>query len=319
MRIESLAYFLEIAQSGSFSLAARRLYVSQQGLSKSVQALERELDTVLFERAGKRLRLTDAGRALVPLARTCIEDQRALKEAMRPFSRPPAEDGKPHLVAMPFVASGLFTAMREQLDARGLRNVVLEEKGLPEIMRALAGSGAEAGAAERAAMVAVPDPAVFSEAEGGGVSFVPLFESSIVLMGTRELVSPRKRFYTVQEVSLLPVACYSEPVLDGILEKMFSGCPLRNVVMHASNLPMLDEYVSGGRAVTFSDSFSAYLDAGASDLLFMPVKDAPSFSVGFAYAPSGVSRRMLDYIARFKACVEEACGPYLAKHPLTRP
>ena len=79
MRIESLHYFLEVARIGSFSLAARQLYVSQQGLSKAVQSLEKELGTALFERTGKRIRLTEAGFDLVPLATACVEDYAALE------------------------------------------------------------------------------------------------------------------------------------------------------------------------------------------------------------------------------------------------
>ena len=40
MRFEALAYFLEIAESGSFTQASKRLFVSQQGLSKAIKALE---------------------------------------------------------------------------------------------------------------------------------------------------------------------------------------------------------------------------------------------------------------------------------------
>ena len=93
MRIASLRYFLEIAQFGSFSLAARKLYSSQQGLSKAVQALEKELGVDLFERSGKNVHLSEAGRAFAPLARRCVDAHDAAKEAMLRFART-AEDAE---------------------------------------------------------------------------------------------------------------------------------------------------------------------------------------------------------------------------------
>lgn len=313
MRIESLAYFLEIAQAGSFSLAARRLYVSQQGLSKAVKALERELDVVLFERAGKRIRLTEAGCALVPLAQACIEDHRKAKDAMRAFARRVDARGKPRVQAMPFVANGLFTLMKNELDARGLREVVLEERGLPGIVHALVRGARDD---EGLAMVVLPRKMLHCLLRNPAVAFVPLFEASIVLVGTKELISPKRRSLAVREVAALPIVYFSEPILDGILADMFASCPFQNVVMHSSNVQMLDEYVANGRAVTFTDSFSAYLDDGSEELLFVPLRDAASFVVGFAYLKEDMDAHRLDYIARFKECIEEACGPYLAKHPL---
>src|SRR5690349_23135278 len=74
MDTESLAAFLEIAESGSFSAAAARLHRSQPAVSKRVAALERRLDARLFDRIGRRVMLTEAGRALLPYARRVRED-----------------------------------------------------------------------------------------------------------------------------------------------------------------------------------------------------------------------------------------------------
>lgn len=314
MRIESLQYFLEVARAGSFSLAARQLYVSQQGLSKAVQALERELGVTLFERAGKRIRLTAAGRDLIPLARTCIKDYRALEQAMRSHAELAQTRGPMKLVAMPFVASGLFTLMKDILETHDLRNVMLVEKSLPEILDRAADSQRKSSTA---AMVVVPDSMNVRLREDLEAVYVPLIRSTIVLAGTKALLSPRKRDYSAEEIARMPIAYYNEPVLETILADMFRSHPFENVIMHASNLTMINEYVESGRAVTFSDSFSAYVSASGSDILYLPIKDASSFTVGFVYAPKDdLDDRALDYIARFKACIEDACGPYLAKHPL---
>ncbi len=63
-----LRAFQELARQESFTAAARALCLTQSAVSHSIKALERSLDTVLFERLGKTVRLTRAGEALLPHA-----------------------------------------------------------------------------------------------------------------------------------------------------------------------------------------------------------------------------------------------------------
>ncbi|KDO01450.1 MULTISPECIES: LysR family transcriptional regulator [Pseudomonas] len=69
-----LRYFVEIAESGSFSAAAERLFIAQSALSRQVKELESQLDTLLFERTARQPRLTAAGQAFLPRARTLLVD-----------------------------------------------------------------------------------------------------------------------------------------------------------------------------------------------------------------------------------------------------
>lgn len=61
MRIEQLHYLSEIIQCRSFSLAAERLYISQQSLSESISKLEQEFDIQLLIRSRKGITLTGPG------------------------------------------------------------------------------------------------------------------------------------------------------------------------------------------------------------------------------------------------------------------
>lgn len=73
--------FLASADAGSFSGAASVLRVSQPTVGRQVAALEAELDLVLFERAGRGLVLTAAGRQLVEHARDMARSADALSLA----------------------------------------------------------------------------------------------------------------------------------------------------------------------------------------------------------------------------------------------
>lgn len=61
MDMKQLKYFLKVYELGSFSRAAQELYITQQGLNKSIQQLEKEMNTQLFIRTPQGLVPTVAG------------------------------------------------------------------------------------------------------------------------------------------------------------------------------------------------------------------------------------------------------------------
>ncbi|MEV4259484.1 LysR family transcriptional regulator, partial [Spirillospora sp. NPDC049652] len=74
MEIRLLGYVVAIAEEGSVSAAARRLHLTQPTLSRQLRDLERELGTRLFEREGRGLVPTEAGRALLRRARVILAE-----------------------------------------------------------------------------------------------------------------------------------------------------------------------------------------------------------------------------------------------------
>jgi len=73
MTLQQLQYFLAAIEHGTFSAAADALYMAQPSLSEQIRRLEAELGVALFVRAGRRLVLTEAGRALRPEAERTLE------------------------------------------------------------------------------------------------------------------------------------------------------------------------------------------------------------------------------------------------------
>ena len=83
--VTQLTAFLAVVRGGSVTAAADQLVVTQPSVSSAVAALGRELGCELFERAGRGIRLTEAGTAFAPYATDLIgllEDGRqAAREA----------------------------------------------------------------------------------------------------------------------------------------------------------------------------------------------------------------------------------------------
>ncbi|GAB2887782.1 LysR substrate-binding domain-containing protein [Streptomyces deserti] len=82
MELRHLQHFVAVAEDQHFTRAAERLMVSQSGLSASIRALERELQTPLFVRTTRRVTLTPAGRALLAEAERILAQVRTAHEAV---------------------------------------------------------------------------------------------------------------------------------------------------------------------------------------------------------------------------------------------
>lgn len=82
MEMVHLETFLQVAELGSLSRAAETLGLTQPTISARIQALERDLGQRLFERRGRGVRLTEAGRALLPYAERTLSVLREGKAAV---------------------------------------------------------------------------------------------------------------------------------------------------------------------------------------------------------------------------------------------
>ncbi|WP_432694908.1 LysR family transcriptional regulator [Marinobacterium sp. YM272] len=74
----TLQAFAQVADSGSFSIAAEKLFLTQSAVSKRIAHLEEQVDCRLFDRIGRRITLTEAGRTLLPQAHKILH---ALEDA----------------------------------------------------------------------------------------------------------------------------------------------------------------------------------------------------------------------------------------------
>ena len=106
MDFKSLRYFLAVAEELHFGKAAARLHISQPPLTVQIQNLEARLDAQLFVRDKRSVRLTPAGEALVPEARSILAMEQHATHAVQL-----AAAGRSGLLRIGFSSSALFGGM----------------------------------------------------------------------------------------------------------------------------------------------------------------------------------------------------------------
>lgn len=82
MELHQIEYFVAIVETGSFSKAAIRCNVAQPSLSQQVIKLEQELGAPLFDRMGRTIALTEAGKILYPKAKTILTEVQQAKHSV---------------------------------------------------------------------------------------------------------------------------------------------------------------------------------------------------------------------------------------------
>ena len=81
MNIKHLEHLLALADTGSFSRAAEKLFITQSALSRSIQSLEGDLGAKVLDRIGKRNELTPLGLDVVARARHIVRDAAELRHS----------------------------------------------------------------------------------------------------------------------------------------------------------------------------------------------------------------------------------------------
>ena len=83
MDLRQLRYFIAVAEERSFTLAARRLNLSQPPLSQHIQALEAELGTSLLYRTSRKVEPTQAGEAMLLRGRAILQQVKSAEDEVR--------------------------------------------------------------------------------------------------------------------------------------------------------------------------------------------------------------------------------------------
>ena len=89
MDLYQIQYFLTISEVGSFNKASEKLFISQPSLSAGIKKLETELEVELFERTGRGIILTSAGKLFQRKAEEILQKYESLRTEIKQFKKQP--------------------------------------------------------------------------------------------------------------------------------------------------------------------------------------------------------------------------------------
>ena len=118
MEIYQLRYFLSVAETGNFTKAAQRSFISQPSLSQQIINLEEELGRKLFDRLGRKVVLTDAGKTLLDGAHRIITE---VDQTLGELKSDPVHGPRVAVGAIPTVAPFFLPAVLAHCRANNIR------------------------------------------------------------------------------------------------------------------------------------------------------------------------------------------------------
>ncbi|MEU5096284.1 LysR substrate-binding domain-containing protein [Streptomyces sp. NPDC020996] len=178
MQFQQLQYFVAVAETRHFTRAAELVHVAQPSLSQQIKALERELGADLFLRARGNISLTDAGEALLPLARRILADAETARYEVQELVQ--LRGGRVRLGATPSLCTGLLPDVLRAFHDRypGVR-LLIEEGGSHDLVRELARGALDL------ALVVLPLPT-----PSPALTTVELLREDLVVVSSPEAPAP---------------------------------------------------------------------------------------------------------------------------------
>ncbi|RED13765.1 LysR substrate-binding domain-containing protein [Pontivivens insulae] len=189
--LDALRVFEAAARHGSFSDAARELLVTQAAVSRRIQALEHDLGMALFERAGRRVSLTGAGRRLSLQVGAALDYLEADLSELRGVTR-----AAPVSIAASVSVSHLWLAPR-------LRSFAQEE-GAGPVHVLSTDSLAEVAHTNNDLTI------IYSQGEHPDWVLTPLFEERLIPVAAPTLARPDREAMTLEDIARLPLLDYRQ-------------------------------------------------------------------------------------------------------------
>lgn len=106
MNIDNLEAFVFVHHFGSINQAAKALFLSQPSVTYRIQSLERALDVQLFERVGRKVKMTDEAKEFLPYAMATIESYKNGKKRLQ--EKAITDQSEPFIIGCTALVSNYF-------------------------------------------------------------------------------------------------------------------------------------------------------------------------------------------------------------------
>jgi LysR family hydrogen peroxide-inducible transcriptional activator len=270
MEMHQLRYFVAVARAGNFSRAAELCCVSQPSLSQQIAKLERHVGQRLFDRLGRRVLLTEAGRLLLERATAILA---AVEDAERRLRDDAEVSGRLTVGAIPTVAPYLLPAALEHfLRLYPAVEVTVEEDVTARLV------GATAAGEIDLALLALPIDDERLEAEA-------LLTEPLLLVLPHGHRLARRKQVTLDDlraerfIVLSEMHCLGEQVLSFCRSE---GCQPR-IACRSAQIATIQALIAAGQGVSLLPAMARRADRGGRRVYAELAGEQPTRTVAAAW------------------------------------
>ncbi len=245
MEIRQLEYFCAVSALESFTKAANFLHVSQPSVTKTVQALETELNLELFDRSQKQICLTAAGEVFLLHAKKILREVSEAQFAMEKFSN--ATGGVIRLGLPPMVESYLFPKFFLRLKSKN-----------PEINLQLIECNSSAEVQEKILRDELDFGIIFSQADELSKNSMTLLEDEFLICMAANHKLARAEKISFADLKSEKFILQPQGTVQNLLTLKFSAeasfAP--EILLFTSQLHTIKDLVSSGAAISLLPKFA---------------------------------------------------------------
>ncbi len=317
MNLDTMRYFKELAEAGTFYSAAKRLFISQQGLNKAVTALEDELDVKLIERGRRGVTLTPEGQRFLVFANHTIAAYEGFLGTLYDSGSRHVRMSDPINIHVTYYSAQIASGSQEYVDMLA-GSAYLEEPFEKIVRRVLSSDGSDLSFVDLHANTL---PKILANPN---LVFDPAIPTKIGVVCRRDSPLTGRDSLKRGELADWPCAMNSFKEMAQVLEWLFRDTPLTNVRMSAANPRMLLRFArTSSDGVALYDSFGFHLACQdetmpTDDLTFVPLATPEALcQIGFLLPKHVKTKPRISHVQSvLMSFLRERHRQYLETHPL---
>jgi LysR family transcriptional regulator, low CO2-responsive transcriptional regulator len=299
MDFDQLTTFVEVAKNGSFSLAGRKVFLSQSAVSAQIRQLELEYGEKLFGRLGKAVKLTPAGEVLLDYAKRMIALRQESHRAMADQAATPRGTlaiGANEATCL-YVLPDVFAEYQHLYPAV---QISIYRNFSHKILEKVEDSSIDFG------IVTLP-------VKSASLRVHPIFRDRVVLMTSPKSPLAHLKAVTAAEIAEQPLIYPKTGFTRQLLDKYFRPFRARiRIAMELPSVSMIKRFVAAGLGVSLISATYAADDARAGKVKLIPLKDVELWrELGLVYRRD---RHLPRAAAAFIAVVRQRAGQYNSQH-----
>lgn len=299
MTLQQLKYVIMIAETGSITMAAERLFIAQPSLSKSVAELEKEMGITIFNRSNRGVYLSEEGTKFLSYARQIVEQTEILEREYK-AAPPPNRAFAVSSQHYAFVVNAFVELVREY--GREKYEFSLRELKTAEIIEDVRTHRSEIGVLYLSRFNREVIRHILQSEE---LKFEPLFTAKPHVFVSRSNPLVGRESVTLDDLKLFPRLTYDQGVKNSFYfaeELHITAESPKNIVV--SDRATLFNLLIGLDGYTISSGVLSE-DLNGSNIVSIPLESEEHMEIGYIVTTdrpmNDITRRYLEHLRAYIA------------------